>query len=66
MASISITIPNPNAALNTVLSKASNDDLSPLVDYLKKKLSEDLTCHEANLNHALRRVKKNKGCASNL
>ncbi|WP_105901869.1 YaaW family protein [Vibrio gangliei] len=52
MASISIIIPNPNTALNTVLCKASNDDLSPLVDYLKKKLSEDLTCHEAYKKHA--------------
>ncbi|EKO3367374.1 hypothetical protein LIA75_001859 [Vibrio fluvialis] len=52
MASISIAIPNPNAALKTQRSKASNDDLSPLVDYLKKKLSEDLTCYEAYKKHA--------------
>ncbi|TVO39446.1 YaaW family protein [Vibrio algivorus] len=51
MASLSITIPNPNTPLEAVLSQASNDDLGPLVDYLKKKLSEDLTCHEEYKSH---------------
>ncbi|MGL5776584.1 MAG: hypothetical protein ACRCYB_14825, partial [Aeromonas veronii] len=29
-----------------VLASASNDDLETLVEYLKTKLSEDLTCHD--------------------
>ena len=43
-----ITIPNKNydKDLNPVLENASNDDLGVLVDYLKKKLSEDLTSSE--------------------
>lgn len=32
--------------INPVLASASNDDLETLVEYLKTKLSEDLTCHD--------------------
>ncbi|MEZ9996977.1 ubiquinol-cytochrome C chaperone family protein [Vibrio lentus] len=38
---------NSNTYLTHVLSKATNEDLAPLVDYLKQKLSEDLTGHVA-------------------
>lgn len=48
----SITTFNTNAELLSVLSKASNDDLEPLVGYIEKKLSEDLTCHAAYKQYA--------------
>lgn len=37
--------------LNPVLEIAGNDDLETLVDYLKTKISEDLTCHDAYKKH---------------
>ena len=47
----SMTTPHSDE-LNDVLGKATNDDLGPLVDYLKKKLSEDLTSHPVYERHS--------------
>lgn len=38
--------------INPILDAASNEDLEPLVGYIKTKFSEMLTCHEAYKKHA--------------
>lgn len=37
--------------LNPILEMASNEDLEPLVGYIKEKFSEDLTLHDAYKSH---------------